>query len=161
MPNNFTFILRNQGDGSFRLMTVSPNSVASGILNDIQTSDPSGSYSIQDASDATFSRVNQPFQEVTATTTTTINFEDGNNVLLAMNANITTLTLSNPRDGEHYVIRLTQDVTGSRTVSWPATVIWKGGSAPTLGGSNVVDVVSMIYDDTNTEYLADAGLAFA
>ncbi len=137
------------------------------LVSDEELTDASGflqnqiDSGIQEGSDVTFNRVNQPFQAVTATTSTTINWANGNNVLLAMNANITTLTLSNPRDGEHYIVRLTQDVTGSRTVSWPAAVIWKGGSAPTLGGSNVVDVVSMIYDSTNTQYLADAGLAFA
>lgn len=118
-------------------------------------------WSVNKSGDAIFNRVSQPFQAVTATTTTTVNFASGNHVRLAMNADITTLTLSNPRDGEHYVFRLTQDATGDRTISWPATVLWPGGVAPTLGGANIVDVVSMVYDETNTEYLADFSLAFS
>jgi hypothetical protein len=43
-----------------------------------------------------------------------------------------TLALSNETVGQTFVIRLVQDGTGSRTVTWFSTIKWAGGSAPTL-----------------------------
>lgn len=42
------------------------------------------------------------------------------------------LALDNADAGQAFVIRLTQDGTGSRTVTWFSTIKWAGGSAPTL-----------------------------
>lgn len=43
-----------------------------------------------------------------------------------------TLALSNVSTGQCFVLRLLQDGTGSRTVTWFTTIKWAGGSAPTL-----------------------------
>lgn len=43
-----------------------------------------------------------------------------------------TLTLSNVSVGQCFMLRLTQDGTGSRTVTWFTTIKWAGGAAPTL-----------------------------
>ena len=43
-----------------------------------------------------------------------------------------TLALSNSSAGKVFVVRLLQDGTGSRTVTWFSTIKWAGGSAPTL-----------------------------
>lgn len=43
-----------------------------------------------------------------------------------------TLALSNMATGDRIVLRLQQDATGSRTVTWFTTIKWAGGSAPTL-----------------------------
>lgn len=43
-----------------------------------------------------------------------------------------TLALSNATTGQCFVLRLLQDGTGSRTVTWFTTIKWAGGSAPTL-----------------------------
>lgn len=43
-----------------------------------------------------------------------------------------TLAISNEDAGQAFVIRLAQDGTGSRTVTWFSTIKWAGGSAPTL-----------------------------
>lgn len=43
-----------------------------------------------------------------------------------------TLALSNEHVGQVFMLRLLQDVTGSRTVTWFTTIKWAGGSAPTL-----------------------------
>lgn len=42
-----------------------------------------------------------------------------------------TIAFSNPTIGQAILIRLVQDGTGSRTVTWP-TIKWPGGTAPTL-----------------------------
>ena len=42
------------------------------------------------------------------------------------------LALSNASVGQVFIIRLLQDGSGSRTVTWFSTISWAGGSAPTL-----------------------------
>lgn len=43
-----------------------------------------------------------------------------------------TLALSNPTVGQVFIISLTQDATGSRTVTWFSTIRWVDGVTPTL-----------------------------
>lgn len=43
-----------------------------------------------------------------------------------------TLALSNPQTGQVFMIRLLQDGTGSRTVTWFSGISWAGGTTPTL-----------------------------
>ncbi len=43
-----------------------------------------------------------------------------------------TLAVSNVAVGQCFVIRLVQDVTGSRTVTWFSTIKWAAGTTPTL-----------------------------
>lgn len=43
-----------------------------------------------------------------------------------------TLALSNATTGQAFTVILTQDATGSRTVTWWSGIKWAGGSAPTL-----------------------------
>lgn len=60
-----------------------------------------------------------------------------------------TLALSNPTVGQVFIIRLVQDGTGGRTVTWWSTIKWPGGSAPTLStGANRVDVFGFICTST-------------
>lgn len=62
-----------------------------------------------------------------------------------------TLALSNVSVGQVFIIRLVQDATGSRTVTWWPTIKWPGGSAPTLStGANRVDVFGFICTGSGT-----------
>lgn len=64
-----------------------------------------------------------------------------------------TFTFANPKSGARYAIELTQDGTGSRTLTWP-TIRWAGGSAPTLTTTpNKTDIVFIYYD--GTDYFGD------
>jgi hypothetical protein len=84
-----------------------------------------------------------------------MNFSTGtNNVDLSLSNIFTinlsgniTLTFSNGTPGT-YIIKLIQDGTGSRTVTFPVSNWkWAGGSAPTLTtNANKTDIVSIIYD---------------
>jgi len=89
-------------------------------------------------------------QSVTASgAATTINFASGDIVTLTLNAS-TTLTLSNPITGLFYFIKAVQDATGSRTITWPATVKWSGGTAPTLTTTaSKTDIITLWWDGTN------------
>jgi hypothetical protein len=51
-------------------------------------------------------------------------------------------------------VELVQDGTGSRTVTWPASVKWPGGAAPVLSpGANKVDMVQLTTRDGGTTWL--------
>jgi hypothetical protein len=78
-------------------------------------------------------------------TAVTLNWNDGNIQTVTMTGNAT-FTFSNPQSGASYQIIITQDATGSRTITWP-TIKWKGGVVPTLTGTaNSIDIVTLTYD---------------
>jgi hypothetical protein len=64
----------------------------------------------------------------------TLNLENGNVFRTTRNANITTLTISNPATtGNACSFTLIFDANGtSYTITWPAAVKWPGGTAPTI-----------------------------
>ena len=64
-----------------------------------------------------------------ATVTFDLDEADTHTVTLGGNR---TLALSNADVGQRFVIRLVQDGTGSRTVTWFSTIKWPGGLVPTL-----------------------------
>ena len=69
-----------------------------------------------------------------AGSTETLDIESGNVFHMTLDANIT-FTFSNPiasDDMTSFTLILRQDGTGGRTVTWPASVDWAGGTAPTL-----------------------------
>lgn len=51
---------------------------------------------------------------------------------ITMPAGNITIAVSNENNGDIFTIRILQDGTGSRTVTWFSTIKWAGGSAPTL-----------------------------
>lgn len=55
-----------------------------------------------------------------------------------------TMTFPTPVAGKSFVIELTQDATGGRTVTWPAGTRWAYGTAPVLSGATKRDVISFI-----------------
>lgn len=62
-----------------------------------------------------------------------------------------TLALSNPSTGQCFMLRLLQDGTGSRTVTWFTTIKWAGGSAPTLTTTaSKADMIGFVCTGSNT-----------
>ena len=46
-------------------------------------------------------------------------------------------------------------------MTWPATVLWSGGTAPTLTATNgKVDVITFVYDETNSNYYGGSSLNY-
>ena len=84
--------------------------------------------------------------------TLTLNLALGNVFEVSLNANITTLTISNPSPTGNacsFTLVFTADGT-PRTVTWGASVKWSGGTAPTLTSTNAKK-------DFFTFYTSDAG----
>lgn len=88
------------------------------------------------------------------TTTVTLDWNNANVQYIVLASGAQTFTFANPKDGGRYILILKQPGAGAAgTVSWPATVLWPSGSAPTLTTTNSkVDVISFVYDGTNTKY---------
>lgn len=87
-------------------------------------------------------------------------WRNGNKATITLTANITSSSWTDPTNPCNVLLKVVQDATGSRTVVWPATVKWVGGSAPTLStAANTIDIVTFYWDGTN--YFGQAGLAFA
>lgn len=85
----------------------------------------------------------------------TLDLETGNTFDVALNSNITTLTISNPpASGKvgSFTLVFTADGT-LRTVAWPASVKWSGGTAPTLTSTNgKKDIFTFFTMDAGTSY---------
>ncbi len=72
--------------------------------------------------------------DATSTATKTLDIEDGNVFDITLTDNCT-FTFSNPSTSGKacsFTLILRQDGTGSRTVTWPASVDWASATAPTL-----------------------------
>lgn len=64
--------------------------------------------------------------------TATLDLSKGNIHHITMPAGNITIAISNGTAGQCFIVRILQDGTGSRTVTWFTTIKWAGGSAPTL-----------------------------
>jgi len=79
----------------------------------------------------------------------TITWGNGNKQKSTLTANCT-YTFVAPGGPCNLVLKVVQDATGGWTVTWPGTVKWADGIAPTLStGANDIDIVSFYYDGTN------------
>jgi hypothetical protein len=73
-----------------------------------------------------------------------------------------TITITNPpASGVSYSFTMIvrQDSTGNRTITWPASVKWPNGTAPTLStAANAVDILTFMTVDGGTKYFAGLAL---
>ena len=67
----------------------------------------------------------------TPTSTITLDLANGSVQIITLGGNIT-YTFPTPVAGKSFILIHKQDGTGSRTVTWPASVKWPAGTAPTL-----------------------------
>lgn len=83
-------------------------------------------------------------------TAQTIDWTTGNIHTSTLTGNCTyTFTAPSPALGV-LILVVSQDGTGSRTVTWPGTVKWSGGTAPTLTTTaSKTDIFTFYYDGTN------------
>ena len=89
----------------------------------------------------------------------TLDWNNGQKQRITLTGNITTLTLTAPPGVGNFLIKIIQDGTGGRTITWPASVLWPGGTAPTLSaGGGARDIITFYYD--GTDYHGQFGLNF-
>lgn len=78
-----------------------------------------------------------------------INWKLGNKQRLILTDDCT-VTFTNPSGVCNLILKLIQDEIGSRTITFPASVKWAGGIAPTLSTDiNKIDIVTLYFDGTN------------
>jgi len=65
------------------------------------------------------------------TTTYTIDLDNGSLQILTLTGSCT-FTFPTATSGKSFMLLLKQDATGSRTVTWPASVKWPASTAPTI-----------------------------
>lgn len=86
------------------------------------------------------------FYALTDGATVAIDWQNGVNQAVTIAGN-RTLTFSNPVAGATYCVKVTQDSSGSRLLTFPSTVKWAGGSAPTLTTTaSRTDFLYFVYD---------------
>lgn len=95
-----------------------------------------------------------------SSTAYTIDLTSGNAFKITLTGNCT-FTFSNPPasgTGGSFTLILPQDGTGSRTVTWPTSVKWAGGTAPTLTTTaSAVDIFAFVTTDGGTTWYGFTG----
>lgn len=89
----------------------------------------------------------------------TINAANGNVQQITLTANCM-ISLASPVSGAMCSLNLliTQDGTGSRKITWPASVRWGEYGAPVLStGANLTDIVNIFTVDGGTKWFGVAG----
>jgi hypothetical protein len=88
----------------------------------------------------------------------TIDWTQGNKQKLILTDNCV-MSMAHPFGVAHLTLKLIQDGTGSRTVTWPATVKWPSGTAPTLTTTAWgIDLIVFYHDGLN--YYGGSGLDY-
>jgi hypothetical protein len=98
---------------------------------------------------ATFTNgVTEEFGTANTGTAYTIDLVNGSVQQLTLTGNCT-FTFPAVGGGKQFLLMTTQDATGSRTITWPASVKWAGGTAPTITGTAAkTDVFSFLSNGT-------------
>lgn len=87
---------------------------------------------------------------------TTFNVINGETIAATLTGNITVTLTSGDYKGQRLTLILTQDGTGSRTVSWPGTAKLAQGGFTLATSASAVDVVTFQWDGTNWREVARA-----
>jgi len=96
----------------------------------------------------------------TSTSSDNIDWTAGNRQTITLGVATTTLTFTNPASTANLILRIVQDGTGSRVITWPASIKWPSATAPTLSTTaSSEDIVTCYY--SGTAYYCNATLDFA
>ena len=107
--------------------------------------------------------ISSPFSTLAWASGLSVDLAGKNNLYLPMGSGNATITaLTNPVDGGKYSMVVKQNDAGSKTLSFPSNVKWKGASAPTLtAASGSVDIFILVYQSSLNTFWADVGQNFA
>ncbi len=92
------------------------------------------------------------FDNGNETGTFALDWNAGQKQRATLTGNITTLNITDldVTGVANLTLKIIQGGAGSFTVTWPAGVLWAGGTAPTLStGVGDVDIVTFYWDGTN------------
>ena len=150
---NYSLIIGNTFDGTLNIAGSSTSGVV--IVNNINAT-------ISDAGTSTkygLVASNTEYDNGNSAAADTVDWNNGLSQKSTLTDNCT-FTFTAPKYVGNFTLKLIQDATGSRTVTWPATVKWPAGTAPTLTtAAGSVDKITFYWDGTN--YHGESALAFA
>jgi len=96
----------------------------------------------------------QNIQELTDGATISWDMSSGGFAYVTLGGNRTLSNPTNVKPGSIYILKVIQDATGSRTLSFDTNFKFSGGTAPTLTSTaNAVDLLMFIAYDASTLYL--------
>jgi hypothetical protein len=159
--------LTNLGIGTLGLQDANNVTITGGSVSNLGSFGVNGNWTLGGSAQAQVDLADQllikpeikdyseTIQSPSVGATTTINFENGNVAKFTLNQN-TTLAFTNPpasgRAGS-VMIKIKQDATGSRTLSWPGSVVWPYNVAPIMTPTaNKTDIYIVSTDDGGTLY---------
>jgi len=146
-----TKYLREDGDGTFSWQAVAGGS--GDFLAD-------GTVAMTGELDLGANAIGGTAQSISTTSTQDIDWGSGNFVNCTFSTYPVTFTFTAPAKPGFLIMKLAQDSFGSATATWPATVKWPGGTAPTLStAGDAIDVLRWYYDGTN--YYGTSDLNFS
>lgn len=85
-----------------------------------------------------------------AAETATLDLNVANRNRIQMPAGNITIALENEEVGQMFIVEITQDSVGSRSVTWFSTIRWADGIAPVLSGANKRDSFGFIVTGEGT-----------
>ena len=92
---------------------------------------------------------NAEFDNGNSGTAATVDWNSGQKQRITL-TNTSTLSFTDPPGACNLMLKLIQDATGGRDVTWPANVLWSQGLTPNLTvNANAVDLVSFYFDGTD------------
>jgi len=100
------------------------------------------------------------YVELADAPTITVDWSKGDTQIVTLHGN-RALTFLNGQKGGKYLLILTQDATGSRTVTWPSSVRWPGGPPQAAGRpasiltslANKTDYITFFYNGATYDAL--------
>ena len=154
-PSNNQILKYNNSNSRFELATnfdpASPGAIGSSTAS-------SGAFtSISSSTNATLKDIRETVYSLTYASTITPDVANGTIQKVTLTGNVTFSAFSNPVAGQSMTLIVTQDGTGSRTLT--STMKWSGGTKTLSTAAGSIDIISVFYD--GTDYYASLGKAFA
>lgn len=154
-PTNNQILKYNSSNSRFELVAnfdpASPGAIGGSTAS-------SGAFtSISSSTNATLKDIRETVFTLTYASTITPDVANGTIQKVTLTGNVTFSAFSNPVAGQSMTLIVTQDGTGSRTLT--STMKWSGGTKTLSTAAGSIDIISVFYDGTN--YFASLGKAFA
>ena len=126
-----------------------------GVTSDLAFVHTDVSGDVRFSEEVTVKTINETHVTTSGSGTQDLNQESAN-VFIHTSSGNTTFTFSNPPSATYvhsFTVIHKQDGSGGHSITWPGTVDWPGGSAPSVTSSaNAVDVFTFITYDGGTSY---------
>ena len=142
-----------KADGFYEIASTGVAQKLAGLLNVVEDTTPELGGTLdalnQDIVNAKTITFQAEFDNGASGAVPTIDWNVGQKQRITLTANAT-VSFTDPLGPANLLLKLIQDGSGNRDITWPGSVLWPGGNAPNLsnpGGS--VDIVTFYFDGTN------------